>query len=211
MDEVAARQWLIDELDVSRETLERLNAYVALLRAEAGRQNLVSATTLEHIFARHIVDSAQLALHAPRESSSWLDLGSGAGLPGLVLAILNDQPMTLVESRRLRSDWLAKTAETLALENVTVAAVKLEAVPTCRAAVITARAFAPLARLLALAHRFADSDTIWLLPKGRSAAEELASVRTTWHGAFDMKTSVTDPDSAIIVARNVRPARRERQ
>ena len=207
MDEVAARQWLIDALDVSRETLDRLDAFAALLRAESARQNLVSAATLDHIFARHIVDSAQLALLAPRNASPWLDLGSGAGLPGLVLATLNAGHVILVESRRLRSDWLAKAAETLALDKVTIVAAKLEAMPTCRVAVITARAFAPLPKLFALAHRFSTEESLWLLPKGRSAADELASVRGAWQCDAHMAPSVTDPASAIIVARDVRPVR----
>jgi 16S rRNA (guanine527-N7)-methyltransferase len=82
---------------------------------------------------------------------------------------------------------------------------KLERVETRAVGVITARAFAPLPKLFELAHRFSTEETLWILPKGRSAAEELASVATTWHGSFHMEPSVTDPDSAILIARNVRP------
>jgi 16S rRNA (guanine527-N7)-methyltransferase len=204
MDEDAARAWLTEELGVSRETVDQLDQFVALLREANARQNLVSAASLDHVYARHIVDSAQLWRLAP-DAKSWLDLGSGAGLPGLVLAILADAPVTLVESRRLRTDWLHYAADTLRLDNVRVEARRLEQVESFAAGVITARAFAPLPKLLSLAHRFSTEETHWILPKGRSAAEELASVAATWHGRFHMEPSITDPDSAIIVARNVKP------
>jgi 16S rRNA (guanine527-N7)-methyltransferase len=203
MDEDAAKAWLAD-LGVSRETQERMDRLVAMLREENAHQNLVSAASLDHVYGRHIVDSAQLWRLAP-DAGSWLDLGSGAGLPGLVLAILTDAPVILVESRRLRADWLQRAADALRLDNVRIEASRLELVPDTSVDVITARAFAPLPRLFALAHRFSHGKTCWILPKGRSAAEELASVATTWHGSFRMEPSVTDPDSAIIVARGVKP------
>lgn len=203
MDEDAAKVWLAD-LGVSRETHERLDQFVALLREESARQNLVSAASLDQVYARHIVDSVQLWQLAPA-AKSWLDLGSGAGLPGLILAILSDAPVTLVESRRLRAEWLQRAAETLRLGNVRVEAARLELVKSYPVAVITARAFAPLPKLFALAHRFSTEETLWILPKGRSAAEELASIAATWHGQFHMEPSITDPDSAIIVARHVKP------
>src|SRR5690348_6795510 len=91
---------------VSRETFERLCAYVERLKSEAIRQNLVSGTTLEHIWERHILDSAQLVRFEPRAGASWLDVGSGAGLPGIVIACLAEGPVTMVEPRRLRSEFL---------------------------------------------------------------------------------------------------------
>lgn len=203
MDDAEAKAWLT-EAGVSRETVDRIDRFVALLVEENARQNLVSTASLAQVFSRHIVDSAQLWRLAP-DAESWLDLGSGAGLPGLIIAMLTQAPVTLVESRRLRADWLRRAAECLDIINVTVEPARLDLVATSRAAVITARAFAPLPKLFTVAHRFSTNDTVWILPKGRSAAEELASIAGTWHGSFHMETSVTDPDSAIIVARNVKP------
>jgi 16S rRNA (guanine527-N7)-methyltransferase len=203
MDEDEARSWLA-ALDVPRETIDRIDAFVELLKTASARQNLVSTASLNHIYARHIVDSAQLWQFAP-DAKSWLDLGTGAGLPGLVIAILTDSPVVLVESRRLRTEWLNFVAESLNLTNVRVEASRLELVPGFAASVITARAFAPLPKLLSMAHKFSTLKTLWVLPKGQSAAEELASVASTWHGRFDMVPSVTNPQSAIIVAQNVKP------
>jgi len=208
MDEAAAKNWMA-ELDVSRETHDRIEEFVTLLRVENGKQNLVGSASLDHVFARHIVDSAQLWQFAP-EASSWLDLGSGAGLPGLIIAMLTAAPVTLVESRRLRSEWLARAANALGLSNVHVEPARLELVDTRPAGVITARAFAPLPKLFSLAHRFSTEDTLWILPKGRSAPEELASIASTWHGSFHMEPSVTDPESAILIARDVKPRGRRR-
>lgn len=210
MDETEARAWLAANPHVPRETLTKFDRLVDLLIEENLRQNLLSASTIPHILARHIVDSAQLAPLAGSKGNRWLDLGSGAGLPGLVIAAMIDGPIALVESRRLRCEWLARAADELGLSNVTVAHMRVESLPAMTADVITARAFAPLPKLFALGHRFSTEETIWVLPKGRSAAEELESVADTWHGVFHMEPSVTDPDSAIIVARDVRPKGRRR-
>lgn len=212
MDEAAAKAWLVETLDVSRETLARLEAFVALLTEENTRQNLVSAASLDQVWTRHIVDSAQLVRIANGWPGAWLDLGSGGGLPGIVLGIL--QPFTelvLVESRRLRWEWLKRAVEALALTNVDIEPLPVERVGHYRAGVITARAFAPLPKLLSMAHRFSTEETLWLLPKGRSAADELASVRGAWQCDAHMEPSVTDPASAIIVARHVRPVRKDRR
>src|SRR5690606_16741737 len=99
MDEVAARRWLVENRDVPRETLERLDRFEALLREENHRQNLVSAASLDRLWARHIVDSAQLLPLAP-QTGRWLDLGTGAGFPGLVVAMLWPGETILIEQRR---------------------------------------------------------------------------------------------------------------
>jgi 16S rRNA (guanine527-N7)-methyltransferase len=102
-------------VDVSRETIEKLERYVALLKEENARQNLVSAATLEQVWERHILDSAQLVRFEPRPGASWIDIGSGAGLPGIVVAALVKGPVTLVEPRRLRAEFLHKVCESLQL------------------------------------------------------------------------------------------------
>jgi 16S rRNA (guanine527-N7)-methyltransferase len=198
-----AQDWLLT-LGVSRETLERLDAFRSMVIAENERQNLVSAASIPYFWVRHIVDSAQLIPLAP-ESGRWIDLGTGAGFPGIVVAILRDQPITLVESRRKRVDFLAESAARLALLNVEIHGGRLETLPSAPYSVISARAFAPLHRLLPLAHSFSTAKTRWLLPKGRSAREEVESVAGLWQGVFHVEPSITDAEAAIIVARDVRP------
>ncbi len=172
-----------------------------MLRHENAVQNLVSAASLDDIWQRHFLDSTQLMAHVPRGTSAWLDLGSGAGFPGLALAIVqSEREFHLVESRALRSAWLVRAVAELELANVRVIAEALEKVPSDYFGVISARAFAPMPRLIKLAARFSTSDTAWVLPKGRSAAQELVGLHG-WDHTFHVEQSLTDPTSGIIVGR----------
>lgn len=202
MDEAQALQWLSDSLGVSRETSARLEAFGRMLRSENERQNLVSAATLDQFWSRHVVDSAQL-LRFAGEPGPWLDLGTGAGFPGLVIAVLRQGPIALVESRRLRADFLRRAAAELRVEPEIVQT-PIERVPARAFAVISARAFAPLPRLLELAHRFSTEKTLWLLPKGRNAKSELEAIGGAWQGDFRLEPSLTDADAHIVVATGVR-------
>jgi 16S rRNA (guanine527-N7)-methyltransferase len=192
----------VAQRDVSRETFERLEAYAALLREESGRQNLISASSLDHLWDRHILDSAQLLRFEPAPGASWVDIGSGAGLPGIVIACMVQGPVTLIEPRRLRAEFLHKVVESLRIK-ASVFAGKAE-----RAGgeydVITARAVANLADLLKISAHLSTRNTVWALPKGRSARAELAEARRTWQGAFHVEQSVTDADAWIVVATGVR-------
>jgi 16S rRNA (guanine527-N7)-methyltransferase len=200
------------QLDVPRETLERLEAFAALLRAENERQNLVSKASLDTLWERHILDSAQLVRFAPVEARRWLDLGTGAGFPGLLVPLFHSANVVLVESRRLRADFLRTAASTLAVaEKVEIQCSRLEAVPRQSFDVISARAFAPLPRLLGLAERFSTPGTVWILPKGRNAKSELDAARSSWQGDFRLEPSLTDDDAGIIVASGVHRKNRGRR
>ncbi len=202
MDEDEAR----GRLNVPRETLERLEAFVALLKQENLRQNLVSKASLEHVWARHILDSAQLLAFAPSRTASWLDLGSGAGFPGLVVALLHRGKMVMVESRRLRTDFLGRAVDLLGIgDRATVTETKVERLEADEFDVISARAFASLDNTLALAQRFAANETRWILPKGRNAKSELDAALASWQGSFRLEPSLTDPEAGIVIAEQVRP------
>lgn len=200
--EAEARAWLRGLPECDGPALERLERLVVLLADENSRQNLVSSASLAEIWRRHIADSAQLLAHVPRETSSpWLDLGTGAGFPGLVIAALRpDCEVVMVESRAKRIEWLERASEALGLPRARVIGSRLEQVESLEARAISARAFAPLDRLLALSARFSTSDTLWLLPKGRSARQELDSLRG-WDHMFHVEQSLTDPEAGVIVGR----------
>ncbi|UZW54611.1 16S rRNA (guanine(527)-N(7))-methyltransferase RsmG [Sphingobium sp. JS3065] len=210
MTEEEARGWLETHFDVPRGTWDRLERYIAIILAEMDRQNLIAESTRPHIWARHIVDSAQLIPLAARAGEGqWIDLGSGAGLPGIVVAILTDRPVQMVESRRKRIDFLNDVIAELGLSGASVFGGRVETVPDARAAVISARAYAPLPKLLASAMHLSDEKTIWVLPKGRNAQNELEAASRSWQGAFHVERSVTDADSAIVVAQAVRSVSRK--
>jgi 16S rRNA (guanine527-N7)-methyltransferase len=187
---------------VSRETFEKLEAYVALLKDEAGRHNLVSRATLDQVWDRHILDSAQLARFEPRPGASWADIGAGAGLPGIIIACLVSGPVTLIEPRRLRADFLHKAVASLDLE-AEVLAVKAERAEG-RFDVLTARAVAPLGKLLEISLHLSTRNCVWVLPRGRNAERELAEARRAWQGMFHVERSVTDAGSWIVVATGVK-------
>lgn len=199
LEEAAARH-------VSRETFERLSRYAELLNAEASRQNLVSASTLGQLWERHVLDSAQLLRFAPTGDSRWVDVGSGAGLPGIVIACMASAPVTLVEPRRLRAEFLKRVVAELGLD------ARVEHATAERIGgkfdVITGRAVASLTRFLTMCDHLSTKNTIWILPKGRSAESELAEARRTWQGDFRVEPSVTDADSRIVVAAEVRAKKR---
>ncbi len=188
--------------DVSRETFEKLEAYAALLREESKVQNLISASSLDHLWERHMLDSAQLVRFEPEHSASWADIGAGAGLPGIVIACLVEGPVTLIEPRRLRAEFLHRACDSLRLK-ASVFAGKAERVGGSYD-VITARAVAALSDLLKISAHLSTRKTVWALPKGRTAERELAEAQRSWQGVFHVKQSLTDPESFIVVATGVR-------
>lgn len=200
--EAQARSWLHELPECDKAAMERLERLVAMLAEENGRQNLVSAASLAEVWRRHVADSAQLLTYVPRETGSpWLDLGTGAGFPGLVVAALRPEcEVVMVESRNKRVEWLERVCESLGLKHSRVVSCRLEQLESFPVRVISARAFAPLDKLLALSARFSTSDTVWLLPKGRSARDELASL-TGWKHMFHVEQSLTDSEAGVIVGR----------
>ena len=208
MDEAQARTWVEREFSVPRETMEKLDGFADLLRDENERQNLVSRGTLDQLWRRHIADSAQL-LRFAAPGASWVDLGTGAGFPGLIVAALHDGPVTLIEERRLRVDFLRRAAELMGLR-IDILHTRAERVPPRPYDVISARAFAPLEKLLSLGTAFSTQKSLWLLPKGRNAEAELAALDPTWQGEFRFEPSVTDAEAQIIVARGVSRAAKGR-
>ena len=202
MTEGEARDWIAQHHGPA--AVDRLGAYVTILLAGTEAQNLIAPSTVRNVWSRHIVDSAQLArLTAPDRQGDWLDIGSGGGLPGLVLALLLDRSFTLCEPRRLRAAFLEQAIGDLGLaRQVTVAPVRVEQVRV-RAATISARAVMGLDPLLRTARHCADRDTEWLLPRGQSGASEIQGSTMLRRATFHVEQSLTDLSAAILVARGI--------
>ena len=189
--------------DVSRETSPLLRDYVAILLDENQRQNLIAKSTEDEVWERHIRDATQLLQYAPH-ARSWVDIGSGPGLPGMVIAIETGRPTTLVEPRLLRVEFLRRVVGELGLTNVVVVHGKAAAAHG-RFDAITARAVAKAPELLGMTMHLSHSETRWVLPKGRTVQSELEALESTWQGRFRVEPSQTDPEAGILIAEQVRP------
>ncbi len=192
----------VRSLGVSRETEERLRHYARLLERWTQKVNLVAPTTVDTLWTRHILDSAQLFALAPGKPRLWLDLGAGGGLPGLVCAILaaDISPATgfvLVESDRRKCVFLATCLRELAL-TATILPERIEHLPGQNADVISARALAPLSQLISLAAPHAADGAVCLLPKGARYAEEIGAARHHWRFTVEVHPSITDAAARIL-------------
>jgi 16S rRNA (guanine527-N7)-methyltransferase len=201
--------------DVSRETLARLGCYAELLARWQRSTNLVAASTLRHVWSRHFADSAQILALAP-EARLWLDLGTGAGFPGLVIALLaadnSGFRMHLVDSNAKKCAFLAEAARATKL-SVDIHNERIEEfaqkAPRLIPDIVCARALAPLPRLFELAAPFFGERTRGLFLKGRAAEAELEGARSLWDFEGRLHQSITSEDSSIVEIMHLR--RRERR
>lgn len=187
--------------DVSRETYAEFEAYDALLTKWNRSINLVSPKAAAEFWQRHALDSWQLTRFLPPRADTILDLGSGAGFPGIPLAIACKRrghgTVTLVESAGKKANFLRSVIRDLALP-AAVWADRAENLPHTTYDVISARAFAPLPRLLTYAHPFWKNSTLALLLKGQGACEELTQAQKTWIYSAETEKSLSDPSGVIL-------------
>jgi 16S rRNA (guanine527-N7)-methyltransferase len=187
------------------ETDQKLRAYSTLIRRWSVKINLVSRADLENLWRRHIEDSLALIPHIPANITHAIDLGSGAGFPGLVLAIATNIPFTLIESDKRKAAFLTDAARELSA-GVKVLNTRIEDAKTPPAPLITARALAPLEKLLALAYPHLTEDGICLFPKGATAAQEIAAAESHWHMHLERCKNASDPQGRILKVSHLRHA-----
>ncbi|HBS48591.1 MAG TPA: 16S rRNA (guanine(527)-N(7))-methyltransferase RsmG [Rhodobacteraceae bacterium] len=197
------------DLDVSRETFERLSKFADLVRKWSPKINLVSRGSMEHLWERHIRDSIQVIRQAT-PAQSWLDLGSGGGFPGLIAAIVaaDEQPeqvVTLVESDQRKAIFLRTAARETGV-NCTVLAQRIEQVPPRNADILSARALADLRSLLGHAERHLSPSGLALFPKGASWKKELDEARLQWRFDAEAITSKIEPTAVILKIKGVQRA-----
>lgn len=189
-------------LDVSRETIARLENFLSLVAKWNPAINLVARSTLENAWARHIQDSAQLYALMPPGTRHWADLGSGGGFPGLVIAILAlerdpELRVTLVEADQRKSAFLRQASHTMAL-GATVIAERIESLAPLGADLLSARALAPLTALCGFTQQHRTSAGVSLFPKGANHALEVAAARTSWQMDLESVPSATDAEAVIL-------------
>lgn len=192
------------EFNVPRGTLEKFDRYADMLIDWQSRMNLVGPSTLQDIWGRHFADSAQLYTLAGGRSGPWIDLGSGAGFPALVVSLLGAPNVHLVESTAKKCRFLEAVRDALDLQGVTIHNKRVEALAPMAADVISARALANLGQLFEWGLRFATPKTLWLLPKGEAASDEIAAARLKYNFDVDLVPSRSDPRGKIVIAGRVR-------
>ena len=195
------------QLDVSRETLARLERYAETLQRWNRSINLVAPSTLSEFWQRHILDSVQVFDQAPKYARHWVDLGSGGGLPGMVCAILAAEAMpkcqfTLVESDKRKSAFLMTAAQSLGL-SLAVLPERAEQLAPLQADVISARALAALPQLLSFVSRHLKPDGVALLPKGKAYEQELAAASSEWQFDVKLVKSQTDTLARILIIKEL--------
>lgn len=197
-------------VNVSRETLSALQAFDALVQRWNPAINLVSKATVDSLWQRHILDSAQIFSLCPAGAQSWIDLGSGGGFPGIVVAVLAKEMMpdlrvTLVESDVRKATFLRQAAQSLGLP-VSVLSQRIEAIDPLNADVLSARALAPLSGLLRFAEQHLSPTGTAVFPKGARFAAEIAEARKAWTFDVDIQPSLFEAEAAILVIRNIHRA-----
>lgn len=202
-----ARRRLSAMPDVSRETMERLDTYYDLTLKWTPKINLVSKAAQADLWQRHFLDSAQLWQLRPTGAKSWIDLGSGGGYPGLVIAIIAadaapELHITLVESDARKCAFLRTVAREVGID-VTVLTLRAEALEPNQADVVSARALAPVSTLLDYAGRILRPGGICLFLKGRQTDKELEAAAEMWSFEVTKTPSLTDPDGAILKIKDI--------
>ncbi len=194
-------------VSVSRETIARLEQYCALLTKWNAAINLVAKSGMSSLWERHVLDSLQIARHLPERPVHWVDLGSGGGLPGLIVAIVaaeRDQGsrFTLVEADHRKCAFLLNAARELNLP-VSVRSERIEEIEPLQADVLSARALASLDILCGYASRHLDKDGIAVFPKGERASDEIAEARRNWHFELEAFSSLTNPQATILKLQHI--------
>lgn len=183
--------------NVSRETLERCTLYVDLLKDWNARMNLIARSTVDDIWHRHMLDSAQIYPLVPKDAKVLVDLGSGAGFPGVVMALMGVPEVHLVESTGKKTSFLHAVAEKTGLP-LKIHNERIEKMKPFVADVITARALAPLQKLLGYAERFAGLKTQHIFLKGQHVGDELTEAHKIWKMDADQRPSITDPRGSVL-------------
>jgi 16S rRNA (guanine527-N7)-methyltransferase len=197
-----------EEFAVSRETMARLRAFDAQLLDASERHNLIARSTIDQRWDRHFRDSAQLWRYFPTNTRSFADIGSGAGFPGLLLAAFGAErgiSASLIESVGKKAAFLGEAAVAMGLSNVQVIPDRVENYRGQKPDVITARALAPLVKLLGYASAIAAENTLLIAPKGQDVEGELTEAAKSWHMELEREPSITNPGSSILLVRKIRP------
>ena len=189
---------------VSRETLEKFSTYVALLTKWQKAINLVSNKSLPDVWERHVLDSYQILKHAPNDKGVWIDMGSGAGFPALIVAMASDFEVHVIESDHRKCQFMREVSRETSTP-ITIHTKRIDAVEPFPATVISARALASLEKLLEYSENFATDETVYLYLKGQDVDAELTNAAKCWRMDTVKHSSLSSSEGCILQLKDVRP------
>ncbi|WP_411642901.1 16S rRNA (guanine(527)-N(7))-methyltransferase RsmG [Loktanella agnita] len=200
-------EYRVANQNVSRETYEKLTDFTDLVRKWTSKINLISPNTVEDIWKRHVVDSAQIHALAGMDYKHWVDIGSGGGFPGIVIAIIAQEfapesAITLIESDQRKATFLRTAVRELSI-NAKIICDRIENTPPQSADIVSARALTALSALVPLLQRHMAPDARTVLHKGRRYEQEIADARKSWSFTLEEHESLTDPESRILVMEGI--------
>jgi len=188
--------------DVSRETMDKFETYVALLKKWQKAINLVSKTTLPDVWERHVLDSFQILKYAPSTGGVWIDMGSGAGFPALIVAMASDFDVHVIESDQRKCQFMREVSRETSTP-ITIHTKRIDAVEPFPATVISARALASLEKLLEFADPFSTQETLLLYLKGQDVDAELTNAAKCWRMDSIKHQSLSSSEGSVLELRNV--------
>ncbi|MBS0185676.1 MAG: 16S rRNA (guanine(527)-N(7))-methyltransferase RsmG [Proteobacteria bacterium] len=192
-----------DLLNVSRETVDGFSFFIDKLQKRQTEINLISRNSQDDLWVRHVIDSAQLTKFVSRETKLGIDFGSGGGFPGIILSILNPKiKFTLIESRGKKAEFLKEVIQEMSL-NAQVINDRIEKLTPWHTELITARALAPLSKLIPLLFPFIGKKTYLILPKGKNAREEILSLEKEWKVEVEFHKSMTSEEGMILLLKHL--------
>jgi 16S rRNA (guanine527-N7)-methyltransferase len=197
----------IGGVNVSRETMDDLHQFAELVRKWTAKINLISTNTIDSLWDRHVVDSVQIYGMAPKTYNKWVDIGSGGGFPGIVVAIIGKEKQpnaefVLIESDQRKAVFLRTAIRELGL-SAKVVAERIENAAPQNADIVSARALSPLSMLLPFSERHLKSDGQAIFHKGKKARSEVADAMNNWRFTLEDSPSLTDPDAQILVLKGI--------
>ncbi len=193
-----------EALTVSRETVNKLSFFVDKLQKKQAEINLISRASTDDFWIRHVIDSVQLTRFVSRETNSGSDFGSGGGLPGIVLSIINPQiEFKLIESRAKKAEFLNEVVQEMSL-NAKVFQSRIENLTPWKEDLITARALAPLDKLIPLLFPFVENTTTLILPKGKNVQDEIIAFEKKWSAEIEYHKSLTSEEGTILLMRDLK-------
>jgi len=199
----SSRERFLSATNVSRETLAKLDRYAEMLVEWNQRFNLVASSTIPHLWERHFLDSWQLLGHIPIPAPIIADIGSGAGFPGLILAIMGAGDIHLIESTGKKANFLRAVASELGL-TASIHQKRVEDIEGLQADIVTALAVAALPDLFPLATRLSKRGAQFLFLKGKNVGDEIEAARKNWSFTFDKHPSISDDSGVVLTIRDLK-------